>query len=191
MQVKVKREFLWHGYGRTFVTVQVTVEARGEEAKGCQTAWFGRIMPFTDRFFSWQKSDSRGWWRAGLRIWWQHGYAFIHVNCGGTYTDPGGLVRLQRDPRGTYSAHRLLQAFVSIDPGVAPGGSYTDNAIGRLGVHVWKLTHSKAGSVKGQRHFHMLTNPEAHQRLVHRENVIPGRRESWGAKPFPAKKQLQ
>ena len=51
-QVKVKREFLWHGYGRTFVTVQVTVEARGEEAKGCQTAWFGRIMPFTDRFFS-------------------------------------------------------------------------------------------------------------------------------------------
>ena len=40
------------------------------------------------------------------------------------------------------------------------------------------LTHSKAGSVKRQRHFHMLTNPEAHQRLVHRENIIPGRRES-------------
>ena len=73
-QGKVKREFLWHGYGRTFVTVQVTVEARGEEAKGCQTDWLGRIMPFTDRFFSrcigtggyivrswtWQKRDSRG-----------------------------------------------------------------------------------------------------------------------------------
>ena len=26
-QVKVKREPLWHGYGRTFVTLQVTVEA--------------------------------------------------------------------------------------------------------------------------------------------------------------------
>ena len=33
---------------------------------------------------------------------------------------------------------------MSIDRGVAPGGTYTDDAIGRLGT----LTHSKAGTVK-------------------------------------------
>ena len=58
-----------------------------------------------------------------------------------------------RSPGLTYSAHRLLQAFVSIDPGVAPGGTYTDNAIGRLGVHVWNANAFQSGECEASKAF--------------------------------------
>ncbi len=42
-----------------------------------------------------------------------------------------------------------------------------------------ELTHSKRGNVKLQRHFRMVTSQEAYQWLVHRENLVPGRRAGF------------
>lgn len=76
---------------------------------------------------------------------------------------------------------KILGAYLlraSAVAGLAPGGTYTDNAIGRLGVHLWNANAFQSGECEASKAFHMLTNPEAHKRLVQRENIIPGRRES-------------